>query len=1014
MTSSRCAGTGPTPDRGSVRVGNDSCGFDCRGVTAAPALRPLPPSDLLAHLGIVEQHPWRLMEASIAPGSRVIVRDEEWLVRRLDRTPGGDLLLTVTGLSPLVRDREAKFIERIEALDEPIQVVDPKTTAPVADASPFYRDTRLFLEALLRQSVPPDSRLVIGHRAAMDVLPYQLDPARLALKQPRQRILIADAVGLGKTIECGVLLTEMIRRGRGRRILVLTVKSMMTQFQKELWARFSIPLVRLDSAGLQRVRTRIPSNHNPFHYFDKSIISIDTVKQDGEYRNHLENAWWDIIVIDEAHNVARRGTSSMRARVAELLASRSDSLILLSATPHDGRRESFASIMNMLNPTAIKDEKDYGPEDIEGLFIRRFKKDVKDQVRGNFPERVVHVRRHAASRAEEAAYECLDGIRFQQIDQNRQGGELLFKTLLEKALFSSPAACLDTIGGRIRRTRQRADAAHFAADVGALEDLADKLEAIRPADFSKYQNLLTILRQGKPGSIGWAPKGTDDRLVVFTERIATLEWLAGHLPADLGLRANQFAVLHGAMTDVDQQKVVEDFGNEASPLRLLLASDVASEGINLHYLSHRMIHFDIPWSLLTFQQRNGRIDRYGQERQPELYYLLTKSTHPKIRGDLRILEILIQKDEQVQANIGDPSEFTGLHTPEEEETAVGTAIEGGQGPEAFANSFGGSPATDDPFLAALLGQLPSASGHSTSTDEHIAEAPSFYPDDYTWAKEALAFAQARYGKGFQVDYADDRREIHMYLPDDLRQRLKRLPAEIQTDDKLWILTSDRGAVMREMSACRREDQRWPRIHLLWQQHPAIEWLHDKILFAFGRHDAPVVMVPALKAGESIVVATGILPNRKGHPLIQRWAGIRFESGSPRERLALAEVMKRTRFGQDPIPNPAEETDLSGFRRLIGPAVDSMGEDLRQARAEFDQTMRPELEEQLKRLAAFRDARYQQLELQLDSIRQAKKRKVTDLYEQYCHWIRDTLETEDSPSIRVAAIFCSHKGTKAQG
>ena len=158
------------------------------------------------------------MISSLAPGSRIIARDEEWLVRRVDLTPSGAHLLTVTGLSPLVRNREAAFIDRVEELDEPIQLVDPKTTVPAHDSSPFYRDTRLFLEALLRQSVPPDARLTLGHRGAMDLLPYQLDPARLALQQPRQRILIADAVGLGKTIECGILLTEMIRRGRGRRI----------------------------------------------------------------------------------------------------------------------------------------------------------------------------------------------------------------------------------------------------------------------------------------------------------------------------------------------------------------------------------------------------------------------------------------------------------------------------------------------------------------------------------------------------------------------------------------------------------------------------------------------------------------------------------------------------------------------------------------------------------------------------------------------------------------------------
>lgn len=946
-------------------------------------------------------------QPTLAPGSRVIVREEEWLVRRVDRTQSGAQLLTVTGLTPLVRNREARFIDEIEALDEPIRVVDPNETKPVADTSPYYRDTRLFLEALLRQSVPPDAKLCIGHKGAMDVLPYQLDPARLALKQPRQRILIADAVGLGKTIECGVLLAELIRRGRGRRILVLTVKSMMTQFQKELWARFSIPLVRLDSAGLQRVRSQIPSNHNPFHYFDKSIISIDTIKQDGEYRNHLENAWWDVIVIDEAHNVARRGTNSMRARVAELLSSRSDSLILLSATPHDGRKESFASIMNMLNPTAIKNDADYGPDDIEGLFIRRFKKDIKEQVRTSFPERVVHIRKHSATDAEERAYETLAELRFQAIDRERKAGELLFKTLLEKSLFSSPAACIQTIATRVKTIQRREDRVGYAADVEALEDLASKLERIRAGDFSKYQKLLSLLRPGGPGALGWTGKDPADRLVIFTERIATLEWLEKHLIADLGLRTNQVAILHGGLTDIEQQQVVEAFGNEASPLRLVIASDVASEGINLHYLSHRMIHFDIPWSLLTFQQRNGRIDRYGQEKQPELYYLLTESAHPKIRGDQRILEILIAKDEQVQKNIGDPSEFTGLHSAEEEEAAVGRSIERGEAPEKFDASFGGTPATDDPFLAALLGELPSASGHSTSVAEHVAEMPSFYPGDYEWAKAALQFAQSRSQQHFQVNCIDARKEIDFYFPPEFLQRMKRMPSEIQPPDKQWLLTGDHDAVMRDIRACRKEDQRWPVVQLLWQQHPAMEWLHDKVLFAFGRQDAPVVLANTLKAGESIVLAAGTLPNRKGHPLIQRWVGLRFEGQYLRERLDLRQVMESTQFGMVEMANPARSDVPPELQGLIPPSVEAMKAEMREERKRFDEAMRPELDSQLQRLSAFRTARNTQLELRFGKAadkREAERRKVADLYEQYQRWIKDTLETEDHPSIRIAAIF----------
>ena len=103
-----------------------------------------------------------------------------------------------------------------------------------------------------RQQIPTDANLHIGHQAAMDLMPYQLDPAKLSLQRPRQRILIADTVGLGKTLEAGILISELIAREKGKRILVVTVKSMMTQFQKEMWNRFTIPLVRLDSKRFKR------------------------------------------------------------------------------------------------------------------------------------------------------------------------------------------------------------------------------------------------------------------------------------------------------------------------------------------------------------------------------------------------------------------------------------------------------------------------------------------------------------------------------------------------------------------------------------------------------------------------------------------------------------------------------------------------------------------------------------------------------------------------------------------
>jgi SNF2 family DNA or RNA helicase len=190
----------------------------------------------------------------LAPGARVLVRDAEWLVRRVDRTSTGGQALSVVGISELVRDKESIFLTEIE---KAIEVLDPVDIQLVADTSSAYQASLLYMESLLRQTPPTDDNLYLGHRAAMDLVPYQLDPALQALQQPRQRILIADAVGLGKTLEAGILLSELIRRGRGKRILVATVKSMLTQFQKEMWSRFTIPLTRLDSVGIQRLRSRI-------------------------------------------------------------------------------------------------------------------------------------------------------------------------------------------------------------------------------------------------------------------------------------------------------------------------------------------------------------------------------------------------------------------------------------------------------------------------------------------------------------------------------------------------------------------------------------------------------------------------------------------------------------------------------------------------------------------------------------------------------------------------------------
>ncbi|MHC4758146.1 MAG: SNF2-related protein [Planctomycetota bacterium] len=500
------------------------------------------------------------MDTIFAPGARVVVRDTEWIVRRVDNTSTGGQALNVVGVSELVKDKESIFLTEIE---KTIDILDPAETKLVQDDSSSYQASLLYMESMLRQTPPTNENLYIGHNAAMDLVPYQLDPAIQALEQPRQRILIADAVGLGKTLACGVLVSELIRRGCGKRILVLAVKSMLTQFQKEMWSRFTIPLVRLDSVGIQRVRSHIPTNHNPFYYYDKAIISIDTLKQDAEYRNYLENAYWDIIVIDEAQNVAERGkASSQRAKLAKLLSGRSDTLIMLSATPHDGRARSFASLMNMLDPTAIADPDNYGPEDIEGLFIRRFKKDIQGQVEKAFKKREINNAYCHATNTEEMAFDVFSDLKFQKLDQRKGAGQL-FKTTLEKALFSSPAACLSTIKNRINRLQKETDE-DALRDISSLKDLSVAVERITPKEFSKYQKLIYVIKD-KNNGFGWTGKDPEDRLVIFTERIETLKFLNKNLQKDLSLKDKEVEVLHGTLPDGDQQRIVEDFGKEDAP-----------------------------------------------------------------------------------------------------------------------------------------------------------------------------------------------------------------------------------------------------------------------------------------------------------------------------------------------------------------------------------------------------------------------------------------------------------------
>lgn len=968
-----------------------------------------------------------------APGSRVVIRDEEWLVRRIDPTTDGGWLLTCDGISELVRSQSALFLTTLE--DE-IAVLNPEKTELVPDETPAYNASILYLESLRRRNVANDAKVHLGHRGVMNLVPYQLDPALQALRQPRSRILIADAVGLGKTLEAGVLATELIQRGRGKRILVVTQKAMLTQFQKEWWSRFSIPLVRMDSVGLARVRNRIPANHNPFNYFDRSIISIDTLKSNLEYRNYLENAWWDIIVIDECHNVAARASESglsRRARLAKQLATRSDTLMLLSATPHDGSARSFASLMSLLDPTAISDPDDYTPDDFrsKGLVIRRFKKDIRDQVSADFQERVTNCLRAPATAQEEAAYRALLEIPFTQGGQHKAGKQQeLQRIAMQKALFSSPAAALESTRKRIALLQAKSSLTpEEATEVECLLHFEEALVllATDPAatQFSKYQRLKLHLQSAE---FGWQVKHAEDRLVIFSERIETLRWLREHLTADFKLKPNQMEVLHGQMADTEQQELVERFGRLDDPLRILLCSDVASEGLNLHYFCHRLVHFDLPWSLMVFQQRNGRVDRYGQKHQPHIVYLFTDAANEKIKGDLRTLEVLERKDEQAISNLGDPSAFLNVFDPDKEAEKVADFMAEGLSPEQVEATLDAALASESDnggdwlmkFFGGGVTEDAAPAPTADSSLDHIAEPASLFDSDFHYAKTALTLLNQ--GQTLcQWTSEDAERVIALTAPLDLQDRLRQLPREAQADNDHYALCADPTRMANAIETARQaraEQDAWPKLHYLWPQHPIVEWLGDRVLTHFGRHRAPLLQSHKLAPGEQAFILMSLIPNRKGQPMLVEWQ-VASRVGQGAFALEPFDAfIARAGLKAGGLPNRGHTLELDAttqsMQSALPGAVRTMHAFMVEQQADFSAELAQRLEGTLADLERLQGRQIEQLSLdlekQLETVKRSRfeqrSRDIHRVFDDYRRWVEDTLTTEPQPWIQVLAAVCN--------
>jgi ERCC4-related helicase len=904
----------------------------------------------------------------------------------------------------VVRDYQATFLTSIDQIDP----IKPEDVRFVQDDSPGYRRTKLFLNALMMRTPILGAEVTTRGQAAMDDSDYQYVPTQVALQQIRPRILIADGVGLGKTIEAGVMLAELIRRGRGRRILVVAPRSMLEQLQKEMWTRFSIPLLRLDSIGIARIRRDIPQNKNPFHYYDKVIISIDTLKNDDRYRRFLENCTWDVVWIDEAHNVANQNTD--RNRLATLLANRCHSLILTSATPHNGKPESFATLLRMLDPTSVADPEKITPDEIRHLVVRRFKNDVLPQTPGFKEVHDVAVSCSTTPEEDELLIRLGETL-VHAIQSRKPKRDALFSVTLLKAFLSSPVALAKTLDQRIRRLERELEkepeAGPYREDLEGLKELRKLAEKIPLAQSSKYRELKQLLKDWN-----WDGSPASPRVIIFSERIDTLEALCKQLIRDYRVGEDVIALFTARMSDTEQMDVVREFNEESSPIRILLASDVASEGVNLHHRCHHLVHFDVPWSFIRLQQRNGRIDRFGQQNTPEIRYMILRSDNEKVGAEARVVEKLVEKAQQIQKNLGDPSGILKLYDPEQEEEFIQERMAEG---DPLSEIFGDDDAWDweDDFVPHTTGYVA----------VHQREVPRMYRDwlelmddlQMELQKDREEF-EKKYGfkdpsrKGEKIRIDREKKRVTVSVTNDLKSRLRSLPPEARKGEEIH-LTTDVNRVMRSIGMATK-DGGWPQDHLLWDIHPVADWVADRSLGLFKSRTAPTLSLPFLPEGIRYYLIQAQVFTESGYPALADWLVVEKEGETFRARPFEGRrdlLLREAWYNTGGVNEKGVDLDI---KQVVACAKAYVKEKLAERHREFASRIAKE-KERLRNWyeESIQPIRHQQNELLDDPLKAArlrrleeKRHRIESTFESTIKELDNMLKFKGDPVLRVCARF----------
>lgn len=548
--------------------------------------------------------------------------------------------------------------------------------------------------------------------SGVNIEAYQLEPLRRALAAPRTNLLLADDVGLGKTIEAGLVIQELLLRHRARTVVVVCPPSLSVKWQDEMRDKFGLDFTIVNSDLMAHVRRTHGLHANPFLMFPRVVVSMawlsqvraqrllrDMYVQAGNPKSGKRYAF-DILVVDEAHHVAPASPSAIaggrgyavdtqRTVAVRQLAEKCEHRLFLTATPHNGHPESFTALLEMIDSRRFSRGALLDSNALKDVTVRRLKRDLTGK---GFKNRVVQALSFTPRDDEQQMFSLLDDIvtKSAKLNGTKPGGDIV-TMLLKKRFLSSPFAFGQTLShytssrggrglsaddyddifgegqsdeeeglwehdeaGKLRESKG-SDPLN-AAEPGQLETLMSWGLSYESRPDSRLDALLDFLNQVcRPGRAGW----TDERVVVFTEYAHTVDWLTRALTQQ-GF-GDVLAVIQGSTPPEEREYIRAQFTEDPAkePVRVLLATDAAGEGIDLQTYCHRLVNFDIPFNPSRLEQRIGRIDRYGQTQEPQVFHFVPDSAASTYTADAGFMARIARKVATVEQELGSVNEVIG-------------------------------------------------------------------------------------------------------------------------------------------------------------------------------------------------------------------------------------------------------------------------------------------------------------------------------------------------------------------